>query len=89
VKNWQKENYEATDGSLTEDKTEEEKSKNTVLNLQLVWADFKQEHQFVTRATFEEMLKKNGVVVKAINNKWVGSIKKAVLLRKLQVEREE
>jgi hypothetical protein len=35
------------------------------------------------------VLATNGVVMKAVNNRWVGSHKKAALLRKLQVERED
>ena len=82
VQRWLNDNYEATDGVFSDEKSEEEKQYHTVLNLQDVWNELKKEHKF-SKEYFEEMLRASGIVIKSVNNKWVGSIKKAVLLRRL------
>ena len=83
VHRWLHDNYEATDGSFSEEKSEEEKRYHTVLNLQDVWNELKNEHKTISKESFEEMLRAEGFVIKSVNNKWVGSIKKAVQLRRL------
>ena len=82
VHRWLHDLYEATDGVFSDEKSEEEKRFHTVLNLQDVWNELKKDHK-ISKENFEDMLRDGGFVIKSVNNKWVGSIKKAVQLRRL------
>lgn len=82
VHRWLHDLYEATDGVFSDEKSEEEKRFHTVLNLQDVWNELKKDHK-ISKDNFEDILRDGGFVIKSVNNKWVGSIKKAVQLRRL------